>query len=113
MQSSCNGVSDPDGTWNENQSNAFNSLISLAKGQRDIVQAGEACLYERSKEVEDGDSASTEVQELVSEMLRIVRGRRVGLAAPQLGGTKRIWVMEAAEEGVTEESEDGGDREKR
>lgn len=73
------GVSDPDGTWNETQSNAFNSLISLAKGQRDMVQCGEACLYERSKEVEEKDIASTEVQELVSEMLRIVKGRGVGL----------------------------------
>ena len=113
MQSSCYGVSDPDGTWNENQSNAFNSLISLAKGQRDIVQAGEACLYERSKEVEEADISSTEVQELVSEMLRIVKGRGVGLAAPQIGVKKRIFVMEDTEEGMSDESEEERERKKR
>jgi len=37
------------------------------------------CINERSKEVEEKDIASTEVQELVSEMLRIVKGRGVGL----------------------------------
>ena len=99
------GTSDVDGTWTENASNPFTNLISLAKGQREIVQAGEACLYERSEEVDERDIDSTEIQELVSEMLAIVKGRGVGLAAVQIGVKKRIFVMEDTAEGMSDESE--------
>lgn len=107
------GTSDGEGTWTENASNPFTSLISLAKGQREIVQAGEACLYERSEEVDEKDIDSTEIQELVSEMLAIVKGRGVGLAAPQIGVKKRIFVMEDTAEGMSDESEEERERKKR
>jgi peptide deformylase len=107
------GTSDVDGTWTENASNPFTNLISLAKGQREIVQAGEACLYERSEEVDERDIDSTEIQELVSEMLAIVKGRGVGLAAVQIGVKKRIFVMEDTAEGMSDESEEERERKKR
>ena len=103
------GTSDVDGTWTENASNPFTNLISLAKGQREIVQAGEQCLYERSEEVDEKDIDSTEIQELVSEMLAIVKGRGVGLAAVQIGVKKRIFVMEDTAEGMSDESEEERD----
>ena len=39
------------------------------------------------------DIESTEIQDLVSEMLAIVKGRGFGLAAPQIGVKKRVFVM--------------------
>ena len=78
MTRSAYGTSSTDGSWTENASNPFNDLISLARGKRDIVQAGESCLYERSMEVPFEDIESTEIQDLVSEMLAIVKGRGVG-----------------------------------
>ena len=106
MTRSAYGTSSTDGSWTENASNPFNDLISLARGKRDIVQAGESCLYERSMEVPLEDIESTEIQDLVSEMLAIVKGRGVGLAAPQIGVKKRVFVMEDTKEGMSDESEE-------
>lgn len=70
-------------------------------------------MYERSEEVDEKDIDSTEIQELVSEMLAIVKGRGVGLAAPQIGVKKRIFVMEDTAEGMSDESEEERERKKR
>lgn len=98
------GESRPDGTWIEAPTNAFGNLINLAKGQREIVQAGTPILREIAEEVpvEDIDSAKT--QELIAEMLAICRGRGVGLAAPQIGVPYRIFVLEDTVEGMSDVS---------
>ena len=41
------GESKPDGTWVENPTNQFAQLINIAKGKRDVVQAGPAALSRR------------------------------------------------------------------
>ena len=42
-----------------------------------------------------------------------MKGRGVGLAAPQIGVKKRIFVMEDTEEGMSDESEEERERKKR
>lgn len=100
------GESKPDGTWTEKPTNAFGSLINLAKGQREIVQAGTPSLREIAEEVPVKDIDSGPIQELIQEMLGICRGRGVGLAAPQIGVKYRIFVMEDTEEGMSDVSAD-------
>lgn len=96
------GESQPDGTWVPIATNAFGNLINLAKGQREIVQAGTPCLRDIAEEVPVQDIDSATIQELIQEMLSICRGRGVGLAAPQIGVPYRIFVLEDTEEGMSD-----------
>ena len=98
------GESRPDGTWIEAPTNAFGNLINLAKGQREIVQAGTPILREIAEEVPVEDIDSAKIQELIAEMLAICRGRGVGLAAPQIGVPYRIFVLEDTVEGMSDVS---------
>ena len=95
------GTSSTDATWRENPTNAFGSLINIAKGQREIVQAGTPCLREIAEEVPLSSIDTAKTQELIQEMLSICRGRGVGLAAPQIGVPYRIFVLEDTEEGMS------------
>ncbi|CEG01277.1 Peptide deformylase [Ostreococcus tauri] len=98
------GTSDADGTWREHASNAFTKLIDVARGQRDVVQAGAPALRDRAKEIDPREIDSAEIQELIGEMVRVMRARGVGLAAPQLGIRKRVIVLEDTEEGMSDSS---------
>ena len=56
---------------------------------------------------------SAKIQELIQDMLSVLRGRGVGLAAPQIGVPYRILVMEDTEEGMKEvEEQDLKDQER-
>ena len=98
------GESRKDGTWIEKPQNTFGKLINVAKGQREIVQAGTPCLREIAEEIPPQDIESAKIQELIQEMLSICRGRGVGLAAPQLGVPYRVFVMMDDEEGMSDVS---------
>jgi hypothetical protein len=54
------------------------NLINLAKGQREVVQAGTPCLRDIAEEVPAQDIDSAKIQELIQEMLGICRGRGGG-----------------------------------
>jgi peptide deformylase len=86
----------------EKPQNTFGKLINVAKGQREIVQAGTPCLREIAEEIPPGDIGSAKIQELIQEMLTICRGRGVGLAAPQIGVPYRVFVMMDDEEGMSD-----------
>jgi peptide deformylase len=60
-----------------------------------IVQAGNPVLRQRAREVTPQELASTEIQELIRTMYVVMRAAPgVGLAAPQIGVSLRILVME-------------------
>ncbi len=61
------GESKPDGTWVEKPQNAFGNLINLAKGQREIVQAGTPVLRQMAEEVPLDRIDSATIQELIQE----------------------------------------------
>jgi peptide deformylase len=46
------GESQADGSWIEKPQNGFGALINIAKGQKDIVQAGAPVLRDIADEVE-------------------------------------------------------------
>jgi peptide deformylase len=98
------GESRKDGTWIEKPQNTFGKLINVAKGQREIVQAGTPCLREIAEEIPPQDIGSAKIQELIQEMLSICRGRGVGLAAPQIGVPYRLFVMMDDAEGMSDVS---------
>ena len=98
------GTSTKDGTWVESPQNAFGKLINVAKGQKEIVQAGMPCLRDIAEEVPVRDIDSAKIQELIQEMLTICKGRGVGLAAPQIGVPYRIFVMMDEEEGFSDQT---------
>ena len=100
------GESKPDGTWVEKPQNAFGNLINLAKGQREIVQAGTPVLRQMAEEIPLDRIDSATIQELIQEMISIMRNRGVGLAAPQIGVPYHIFVMEDTEEGMSDVSKD-------
>lgn len=109
------GESKKDGTWIQSNANAFNQLISIAKrgNQREIVQAGDRALIKVSREVSREEIDSTVVQDLVEEMMNIVKGRGVGLAAPQIGVNLRVFVMEDTVEGMSDETKEDLQKKKR
>ena len=102
------GTSDPTGTWTEKPQNAFGALITMAKGQREVVQAGTPALRNVAREVDPSRIDSGEIQELIAEMTSVCRARGVGLAAPQLGTQLRVIVLEDTTEGMSDVSP--GDR---
>jgi peptide deformylase len=59
----------------------------------DIVQVGDPILRHRARELEVGEIATPFVQELIAAMRHTVRGKGVGLAAPQVGESLRIIVV--------------------
>ncbi|ESW22720.1 hypothetical protein PHAVU_005G175900 [Phaseolus vulgaris] len=64
-----------------------------------IVKAGEPVLHERAKEVEASEMKSERVQKIIDDMIRVMRkAPGVGLAAPQIGISLRIIVLEDKEE---------------
>ena len=67
-------------------------------GKLDIVRAGSAVLRMRSAEVAPEELGSKGLRELVKNMVEAMRrAPGVGLAAPQLGVSKRVIVLEDAE----------------
>jgi peptide deformylase len=65
----------------------------------EIVQAGDPVLRRRAKEVAPGALASPFVQQLVATMVQTMRAAPgVGIAAPQVGESLRIIVMEDDDE---------------
>ena len=69
------GESKPDGTWVENEQNTFGKLINLAKGQREIVQAGTPALRQIAEEIPLDRIDSASIQELIQEMTSLMRNR--------------------------------------
>lgn len=96
------GSSDTAATWTEKPQNAFGALINMAKGQRDVVQAGVPALRQVARDVEPSRIDSGEIQELIAEMTSVCRARGVGLAAPQLGTSLRVIVLEDTVEGMSD-----------
>ena len=107
------GSSAPDGTWRESPANAFGALLSAAKGTRDVLQAGAPPLRDAARAVAPSEVDSTEVQELISEMIRVCRARGVGLAAPQLGSRLRVIVLEDTAEGMSDVAPEEREKQKR
>jgi len=65
----------------------------------DIVQAGDPLLRRRADPVDAGALASPFVQELIAAMIKAMHeAPGVGLAAPQIGESMRIFVMEDDDE---------------
>jgi peptide deformylase len=61
----------------------------------DIVQAGDPVLRRRAREVSDTELVTPFVQQLIAAMIQTMRAAPgVGLAAPQVGESLRIIVME-------------------
>jgi len=60
-----------------------------------IVQLGEGVLRKKAKEVAVLKIKSKEIQDLIKEMIEILKGEEigVGLAAPQIGVDKRIFIL--------------------
>lgn len=60
-----------------------------------IVQLGDEVLRKKAKEVAISKIKSKEVQDLIKEMIRVLKGEEigVGLAAPQIGVDKRIFIL--------------------
>lgn len=107
------GASEPDGTWREKNLNAFGALINVARGGREVLQAGAPPLRDVAKEVAPERIESGEIQELISEMVRVCKARGVGLAAPQLGTRLRVIVLEDTVEGMSDVSAEELERQKR
>lgn len=65
----------------------------------DIVQAGDPVLRRRAREVTADELGTPFVQQLIATMVQTMRGAPgVGLAAPQVGESLRILVMEDDDE---------------
>lgn len=60
-----------------------------------IVQLGTEVLRKKAKEVAVSKIKSKEVQDLIKEMIEVLKGEEigVGLAAPQIGVDKRIFIL--------------------
>ena len=98
------GTSSRDGAYVERPGSAFGRLIDAARGTRDVLQAGSPALRDVAREVDPREIDSTEIQELIAEMLRACRARGVGLAAPQLGARVRVVALEDTAEGMADET---------
>jgi len=107
------GASEPDGTWREKNLNAFGNLINVARGGREVLQAGVPPLRDVAKRVAPERVETGEIQELISEMVRVCKARGVGLAAPQLGTRLRVIVLEDTVEGMSDVSAKELERQKR
>jgi peptide deformylase len=59
----------------------------------DIVAVGDPVLRRRARELRPEEIATPFVQELIAALRHTVRGRGVGLAAPQVGESLRIVVV--------------------
>jgi peptide deformylase len=78
-----------------------------------VLQAGAPPLRDVAKEVAPERIESGEIQELISEMVRVCKARGVGLAAPQLGTRLRVIVLEDTVEGMSDVSAEELERQKR
>lgn len=60
-----------------------------------IIQLGEAVLRKKAKEAPVEKIKSKEIQDLIKDMIEILKGEEigVGLAAPQIGVDKRIFIL--------------------
>jgi len=62
-----------------------------------IVKAGEPVLHERAKEVEASEMKSERIQNIIDDMIRVMRkATGVGLAAPQIGIPLRVSFLSNA-----------------
>lgn len=64
---------------------------------REIVVVGDEILRKRSREVTQFDAKVVELLEDMAETMRF-EGRGIGLAAPQVGVLKRIFVVDVGDE---------------
>ena len=72
-----------------------------------IVQAGDPVLRKKGRELTKEDIRSRRIQELIEQMRETMRDAPgVGLAAPQIGLSERIIVVEYFERAEDEEKED-------
>ncbi|XWS11823.1 hypothetical protein CRYUN_Cryun37aG0034000 [Craigia yunnanensis] len=68
----------------------------------DIVKAGDPVLHEPSKEVDPDEIGSERIQKIIDDMVRVMRmAPVVGLAAPQIGISLRIIVLEDTTEYIS------------
>ncbi|XP_059457151.1 peptide deformylase 1A, chloroplastic/mitochondrial [Corylus avellana] len=68
----------------------------------DIVKAGDPVLHEPAREVEVGEIGSDRIQNIIDDMVKVMRkAPGVGLAAPQIGIPLRIIVLEDTKEYIS------------
>ncbi|KAB2061333.1 hypothetical protein ERO13_A10G075700v2 [Gossypium hirsutum] len=68
----------------------------------EIVKAGDPVLHEPAKEVDPGEIGSERIQNIIADMVRVMRmAPGVGLAAPQIGIPLRIIVLEDTTEYIS------------
>ena len=78
------------------------SPMTTVTAKPNIVQIGDPVLRARAKDVSKEEIATPEFQALVARMIDAMkRAPGVGLAAPQIGVSKRVFVMEDPEEFVS------------
>ncbi|KAF1886369.1 hypothetical protein Lal_00045601 [Lupinus albus] len=72
-----------------------------------IVKAGDPVLHEPAREVEPNEIKSERVQNIIDDMIRVMRkAPGVGLAAPQIGIPLKIIVLEDTEEYISYDKEE-------
>ncbi|XP_071711567.1 peptide deformylase 1A, chloroplastic-like [Rutidosis leptorrhynchoides] len=72
-----------------------------------IVQAGDPVLHEPAREVLPGEIGSDRIQKIIDDMVQVMRRRPgVGLAAPQIGITLKIIVLEDLKEYIAQAPEE-------
>ncbi|XP_012457398.1 peptide deformylase 1A, chloroplastic/mitochondrial [Gossypium raimondii] len=68
----------------------------------EIVKAGDPVLHEPAKEVDPGEIGSERIQNIIADMVRVMRmAPGVGLAAPQIGIPLQIIVLEDTTEYIS------------
>lgn len=68
----------------------------------DTVKAGDPVLHEPAQEVDPSEIMSDKVQKIIDDMIRVMRkAPGVGLAAPQIGVSSRIIVLEDTKEFIS------------
>jgi peptide deformylase len=97
------GVSSPDGSWTPSEGGALGGALNglfRAASAREPVQAGMPVLREPARTLSKEQLAQPATQALIEEMVAVCRARGVGLAAPQLGESLAILVLEDSAEDV-------------
>jgi len=88
------GVSSPDGGWAPASTGSLLPGLFRAATAREPVQAGTPALRAKAALLTQEELLSDRVQALIEEMCAVCRARGVGLAAPQLGESLSLIVLE-------------------
>jgi peptide deformylase len=97
-------VSSPDGSWTPSAGGALGGALNglfRAASAREPVQAGTPALRDAARTLSLEQLAAPATQTLIEEMCAVSRARGVGLAAPQLGESLAIIVLEDTAEDVS------------